>query len=62
MALTVGEYLYKRMVPVSTGAVPMNVSEMLVEHAQIVRSNREGAQLLQVEAEMDLETLTTAVQ
>ena len=60
MALTVGEYLYKRMVP-SAKTVSMNVSDMLVEHAQVVMSNREGAQLLQVEAEMDLEDLTTAV-
>ncbi|GKT49751.1 non-reducing polyketide synthase nscA [Colletotrichum spaethianum] len=61
MALTVGEYLYKRMVPAATGTVPMNVSDMVVEHAQVVMSNREGAQLLQVEAEMDLEDLVTAV-
>ena len=61
MALTVGEYLYKRMVP-ETDTVPMNVSDMLVEHAQVVMTNRAGAQLLQVEAEMDLEDLTTAVQ
>ncbi|ORY60945.1 beta-ketoacyl synthase domain-containing protein [Pseudomassariella vexata] len=61
MALTVGEYLYKRMVPAATGTVPMNICDMLVEHAQVVMSNREGAQLLQVEAEMDLEDLTTAV-
>jgi iterative type I PKS product template protein len=60
MALTVGEYLYKRMVPAAK-TVPMNISDMLVEHAQVVISNREGAQLLQVEAEMDLEDLTTAV-
>jgi iterative type I PKS product template protein len=60
MALTVGEYLYKRMVP-AAGTVPMNISDMLVEHAQVVRSNREGAQLLQIEAEIDLEDLTTAV-
>jgi asperthecin polyketide synthase len=61
MALTVGEYLYKRMVP-AAGTVPMNVSDMLVEHAQVVKSNREGAQLLQIEAEMDLEDMTTAVE
>ncbi|EFQ33703.1 beta-ketoacyl synthase domain-containing protein [Colletotrichum graminicola] len=61
MALTVGEYLYKRMVPTATGTVPMNVSDMLVEHAQVVMSNREGAQLLQIEAEMDLEEMMTAV-
>lgn len=60
MALTVGEYLYKRMVPAAK-TVSMNVSDMLVEHAQVVMSNREGAQLLQVEAEMELEDLTTAV-
>ena len=60
MALTVGEYLYKRMVPAAK-TVPMNISDMLVEHAQVVMSNREGAQLLQIEAEMDLENLTTAV-
>lgn len=61
MALTVGEYLYKRMVPAATGTVPMNICDMVVEQAQIVMSNREGAQLLQVEAEMDLEDLATAV-
>ena len=60
MALTVGEYLYKRMVPAAK-TIPMNISDMLVEHAQVVNSNREGAQLLQVEAEIDLEDLTTAV-
>ena len=60
MALTVGEYLYKRMAPAAK-TVPMNVSNMLVEHAQVVSSNREGAQLLQVEAEIDLEERTTAV-
>ncbi|KAL8789569.1 MAG: hypothetical protein Q9195_006746 [Heterodermia aff. obscurata] len=60
MALTVGEYLYKLFAPAAK-TVPMNVSNMLVEHAQVVSSNREGAQLLQVEAEIDLEELTTAV-
>ena len=60
MALTVGEYLYKRMVPTAK-TVPMNISDMLVEHAQVVISNREGAQLLQIEADMDLEDLTTTV-
>ena len=60
MALTVGEYLYKRLVPAAR-TVPMNISDMLVEHAQVVMSNREGAQLLQIEAEIDLEDLTTAV-
>ncbi|KAK0648453.1 beta-ketoacyl synthase domain-containing protein [Cercophora newfieldiana] len=61
MALTVGEYLYKRLVPGAT-AVPMNVSDMLVEHAQVVLSNRVGAQqLLQIEADIDLDERTTAV-
>lgn len=61
MALTVGEYLYKRLVPAATGTVSMNVCDMVVEHAQVVMSSREGAQLLQVEADMILDDLTTTV-
>lgn len=40
----------------------MNVSDMLVEHAQIVQPDRSGAQLLQIEAQLDLDDMTTAVQ
>jgi hypothetical protein len=61
MALTVGEYLYKRLVPGATTTVAMNVSDMIVEHAQVVLSNRAGAQLLQIEADMALDDVTTEV-
>jgi hypothetical protein len=61
MALTVGEYLYKRLVPGAATTVAMNVSDMLVEHAQVVLSDRTGAQLLQIEADMNLDDMTTEV-
>lgn len=61
MALTVGEYLYKRLVS-GAKTVPMDIADMVVEHAQVVKKDRTSAQLLQIEAQIDLDEMTTLVQ
>lgn len=53
LALTVGEYLYKRMLP-KTKQVCMNVTDMEVLHAQVARKGTNSAQLVQLEARLDL--------
>lgn len=53
MALTVGEHLYKMLLP-KTKEVHMNVSDMEVLHAQVAQSDKSGAQLLMLEANIDL--------
>ncbi|KAI4195861.1 MAG: hypothetical protein LQ350_006936 [Teloschistes chrysophthalmus] len=54
ITLTLGQYLYKRMVP-QTMEVHMNVTEMEVLHAQVAQKVTSNAQLLQMEAELDLD-------
>jgi len=53
MTLTIGEYLYKRMVP-RTKEVHMNVTNMEVLHAQVAQKVTSSTQLLRVEANIDL--------
>jgi asperthecin polyketide synthase len=53
MALTVGEHLYKMLLP-KTKEVHMNVSDMEVLHAQVAQSDKSCAQLLMLEANIDL--------
>ena len=60
MALTVSEYLYKRLVP-NTKQVYMNVTNMNVTHAQIAQKDTSRAQLIQIEAEIDLDMGATAI-
>ncbi|KAI4246107.1 MAG: hypothetical protein L6R40_002059 [Gallowayella cf. fulva] len=54
ITLTLGEYLYKRMVP-KTKEVHMNVTDMEVLHAQVAQKVTSSPQLLQMEAELDLD-------
>jgi asperthecin polyketide synthase len=61
MALTVGEYLYKRLLPDAKG-VHMDVTNMNVQHAQIVQEDMSKSQLLQIEAQIDLDTQATNIQ
>lgn len=60
MALTLGEYLYKRLVP-DAKEVHMNVTNMGAVHAQIVQKDKSKAQLLQMEAEIDLAVQATTI-
>jgi hypothetical protein len=61
MAVTIAEYLYKRLVS-KTKEVRMNVSSMEVLHAQVAQIDTSSAQLLQVEASIDLLTEQALVQ
>ena len=61
MSLTIGEYLYKRMVP-KTKEVHMNVTGMEVLHAQVAQKVTSSAQLLQTEATIDLSKQSTLIQ
>ena len=60
IALTLGEYLYKKMVP-KAKEVYMNVSCLDVLHAQIAHDDRTIAQLLQMEASIDLPLKKTQI-
>lgn len=60
MALTIGEYLYKRLVP-EAKEVRMNVSNLDVLHAQVAKSDTCSAQLLEVHANIDLLTQATTI-
>lgn len=60
MTLTIGEFLYKRLLP-DTKEVHMNVTNMKVVHAQIAQKDVSRAQLLQIEAEIDLAMRTTNI-
>ncbi|OCL13959.1 putative polyketide synthase [Glonium stellatum] len=55
MSFTLGEYLYKRMVPRAKD-VHMNITNLEVLHAQVAKKGTSGSQLLQVEANIDLST------
>lgn len=60
MAMTIGEYLYKRLVP-QAREVPMDVSNLEVLHAQVAHTDKSRAQLLQIEAKLDLDSNQMAV-
>ena len=60
MALTLGEYVYKRMLP-KVKDVHMNVTNMEVLHAQVAQKVTTSAQLLQTEAEIDLSKQCTSI-
>jgi iterative type I PKS product template protein len=53
MALTVGEHMYKSLLPKSK-EVHMNVTDMEVLHAQVAQRDKNSAQLLMLEADIDL--------
>ncbi|KAF2136059.1 uncharacterized protein K452DRAFT_280560 [Aplosporella prunicola CBS 121167] len=53
MALTVGEYLYRRLVP-QAQKVHMNVSDVEVLHAQVANKSKGSTQPLALEAQLDL--------
>jgi asperthecin polyketide synthase len=55
MALTVGEYLYKRLVP-QAREIHMDVTNVEVLHAQVAHTDKSRAQLLQIEAKLDLDS------
>lgn len=61
MAMTIGEYLYKRLVP-QAREVPMDVSNLEVLHAQVAHTDKSRAQLLQIEAKLDLDSNNMAIQ
>ncbi|KAL3457362.1 hypothetical protein BJX64DRAFT_295952 [Aspergillus heterothallicus] len=54
MAFTVGEYLYRRLVP--KGEVYLNFGELEVLHAQVASSEKNCSQPLALEAHLDLPT------
>ncbi|KAL2856565.1 hypothetical protein BJY01DRAFT_169849 [Aspergillus pseudoustus] len=54
MAFTVGEYLYRRLVP--KGDVYLNFGELEVLHAQVASSEKNCTQPLALEAHLDLST------
>ncbi|MCJ1382994.1 hypothetical protein MMC17_006107 [Xylographa soralifera] len=60
MALTVGEYLYRRVVAKAKD-VHMDVANMEVLHAQVAQRDTSSSQMLQVEARMDLSTQATMI-
>ncbi|THC91909.1 hypothetical protein EYZ11_008639 [Aspergillus tanneri] len=55
MAFTVGEYLYRRLVP-QTKDVHMNLSDMEVLHAQVANKTKGSIQPLVLKAHLDLST------
>ena len=61
MALTVGEYLYKRLLP-KVKELHMDVANLDVLHAQVVLTDKNRAQLLQVEAKLDLDSKQMTIQ
>lgn len=60
MALTVGEHLYNSLAPQSK-EVHMNVTNMEVLHAQIAASDKNGSQLLMMEASIDMAAKATTI-
>ncbi|CAI7654954.1 unnamed protein product [Penicillium glandicola] len=61
MAMTVGEYLYKLLVPQARN-IHMDVSDLEVLHAQVAHTDKSRAQLLQIEAQLDLRSKQMAIQ
>ncbi|KAM5459232.1 Type I Iterative PKS [Microsporum canis] len=59
MALTVGEYIYKRLVSDHDGEVAMNIVDMEVLHAQVVSTDKSTPHLIRVRAECQLADPTT---
>lgn len=59
--MTIGEYLYKRLLPQARD-IHMDVSNLEVLHAQVAHSDKSRAQLLQIEAKLDLGTKQMAIQ
>ena len=55
MALTVGDYLYQRLVPQATD-VHMNLGDVEVLHAQVANKAKGSTQPLALEAQLDLAT------
>ncbi|KAJ5573557.1 Type I Iterative PKS [Penicillium hispanicum] len=61
ISMTVGEYLYKRLLP-KTRQVQMDVANLEVLHAQVAHPDKSRAQLLQIEAKLDLASQQMAIQ
>ncbi|KAF2420217.1 putative polyketide synthase [Tothia fuscella] len=61
MALSVAEYLYKRLAPITTTFVPMNLANMQVFHAQVVSAKSTSPQKIQIEAHISLEENRTGI-
>ncbi|RMZ86347.1 hypothetical protein DV736_g6426, partial [Chaetothyriales sp. CBS 134916] len=61
MGLTVGEYLFKLLVP-DTKEVHMNLTNIEVLHAQVISDNPNKPHLIQVEASLDLDIQSTFIQ
>lgn len=61
MGMTIAEYLYKRLVP-HAREVPMDVSNLEVLHAQVAHTDKSRAQLLQIEAQLNLDLEQMAIQ
>lgn len=55
MALTVGDYLYRRLVP-QAKEVHMNITDVEVLHAQVANKAKGSSQPLALEAHLDLDT------
>ncbi|KAJ5177089.1 Type I Iterative PKS [Penicillium canariense] len=61
MAMTIGEYLYKKLLP-QTRDVHMDVSNLEVLHAQVAHTDKSRAQLLQIEATLNLQSKEMPIQ
>lgn len=59
--MTIGEYLYKKLVP-QTREVHMNVCNLEVLHAQVAHTDKSRAQLLQIEASLDIQSREMPIQ
>lgn len=59
--MTIGEYLYKKLAP-HTREVHMDVSNLEVLHAQVAHTDKSRAQLLQIEATLDLQSREMPIQ
>lgn len=61
MAMTVGEYLYKLLVP-NTTTVHMNMTEIEVHHAQVISDDSTKPHHIQLKADLDLASNKTSIQ
>lgn len=54
MALTLGDYIYKRLIPSHVGDVAMNVVDMEILHAQVISPDASTPHLIRAKAECQL--------
>jgi asperthecin polyketide synthase len=61
MGITMADHLYRRLLPKTTGYIPMNFSKMAVQYAQVLEKKRVTPQYIQAEARIDLDANQTNV-